>query len=145
MYKILQISNKNFGTLFAQLDSNFLSVINAMIKIASPNLTLKGYADANNEPDSPAENDCYLVVDDGTIWSLSVVKNDIISWNGTAWVKESFSLTELNTVFQALFFDAENISINPIHGMAATNVQSALEELAELHFGAAPGSGSGSV
>lgn len=141
IYKILRQNNRNMGTIYAEMDANIIAVCNALLKFASPDLTLKGYADANNEPDNPAENDCYLVLSDGTYWEVAAAQYDFIMWDGSAWAKETFKLTELNTAFQALFFDAENIGINPVHGLTAGNVQEALEELAAAHFG----SGSTSV
>jgi hypothetical protein len=142
MYKLLRNTARLVGTILGEMDSNFLAVCNALVKMANPELTLKGYADNANEPSAPAVNDCYLVLEAGTIWELTVEANEIICWNGSAWELLPFKITELNTAFQAFYFDAENIAFDPPQGMEATNVQEALEELATAVFGENGGSGS---
>lgn len=135
MYKILRGNARKAGAVFAEMDANFIDVLNALIKIANPDLTLKGYSTpTTTEPASPAENDCYLVTEAGTIWGLTVELHQIISWDGAAWEIQTFKLSELNAAFQAAFFKAENIGINPVSGIMATDVQGALEELAAAIF-----------
>jgi len=135
MKKILQGTGLRVGTLRAMLDTNFIEVCNNLLKIANPDYTLKGYADNANEPSDPALNDCYLVLDPGTIWELTVEKDEIIHWNGSLWEVLPYKMTELNAVLQAFYFDAGNISCVPPEGMTATNVQNAIEELAAAVFG----------
>ena len=149
MYKLLRNRKIMAGTAFAEIDSNFIAVVNALVKMANPDLTVQSYVTpSTDEPSSPSTNDAYLVIEAGTVWSLTVAVNNIITWNGSAWEKESFTLNELNTVLQSLFFDAENVACVTPYGMTATDVQSAIEEIAAEVFGVDPsssGSGSGSV
>ena len=136
MYKILRDRKAFAGTTWAETDANFIAVINALVKLANPDLTVKGYTTpSTGEPATPATNDTYLVIEAGTVWELTVAVNDLVTWDGTAWVKEGFTLNELNTAFQALFFDAENVACVPPYGMTATDVQTAIDELAEAVFG----------
>lgn len=144
MEKILQGSGLKVGTLFANLDTNFISLCNFILKIAEPDYNLLGYAESDNEPSSPSENDCYLVIEAGTIWELTAGQYDIIIYNGSAWELLPYKITQINAALQAFYFDAENIALDTPHGMSATNLQAAIEELAALHYGSAPGSGSGS-
>jgi hypothetical protein len=103
MYKILVDNKWLAGELFAKLDSNFLAIINAMLKMANPDYTLKGYADTGTiEPTTPTTNDCYLVTEAGTIWSLEVVVNNFIIYDGSDWTIATFTLNELNTVLQSV-------------------------------------------
>lgn len=121
--------------MFAEMDANFIDVLNALIKIANPDLTLKGYSTpTTTEPASPAENDSYLVTEAGTIWGETVEVHQIISWDGAAWEVQSFKLSELNAAFQTAFFKAENMAITPVSGITATDVQGAIEELAAAIF-----------
>jgi hypothetical protein len=145
MKKILQGPARLIGTILSELDANFIDVCNNLLKIANPDYTLKGYADNANEPSSPVLNDCYLVLDSGTIWELVAEKNEIIHWNGSLWEILPYKITELNAVLQAFYFDADNIACVPPEGMTATNVQSAIEELAAAVFGTGEGGGSGSA
>jgi len=144
MYKLLRNNARLVGTILGEVDSNFLAVCNALLKIANPELTLKGYADNANEPSAPVANDCYLATDSGTVWELTVDANEIIYWTGSAWELLPFKITELNAAFQAFYFDAQNITFDPPQGMEASNVQEALEELALAVFGGNGGSGSNS-
>ena len=135
MEKILQGTGWRVGTFLSLLDTNFIDVCNNLLKIANPDYTLKGYADNANEPSVPALNDCYLVLDPGTIWELTVEKDDIICWTGSLWEVLPYKITELNAVLQAFYFDAGNIACVPPEGMTASNVQNAIEELAAAVFG----------
>ena len=103
MYKILTDNQVQMGALLAKLDSNFIAIIDAMVKMANPDLTVKGYADTGTtEPTSPDNNDIYLVTGAGTVWGLTVAVNDFIISDGTDWSVASFTLTELNTVLQSV-------------------------------------------
>jgi hypothetical protein len=135
MKKILQGTGWRVGTFLSLLDTNFIDVCNNLLKIANPDYTLKGYADNANEPSVPSLNDCYLVLDSGTIWGLTVEKDDIICWTGSLWEVLPYKITELNAALQAFYFDAGNIACVPPEGMTATNVQTAIEELAAAVFG----------
>ena len=143
MYRILKGNGKRPGVFLAETDANFIAVLNALLQLANPDLTLVGYADIA-EPATPQTGDSYLVLQAGTIWGQEVEVHEIISWDGTAWEVQPYKLSELNTVFQALFFDAENIALDPVYGLTATNVQGAIEELAAALFGSPDSSGSGS-
>jgi hypothetical protein len=145
MEKILQGQARLVGTILSGLDTNFIDVCKYLLKIANPDYTLKGYADDSNEPASPVLNDCYLVLESGTIWELEAEENEIIYWNGYLWDILPYKITELNAVLQAFYFDADNIACVPPEGMTATNVQSAIEELAAAVFGTGEGGGSGSA
>ena len=135
MKKILQGTGWRVGTFLSLLDTNFIDVCNNLLKIANPDYTLKGYADNANEPSDPLLNDCYLVLDAGTIWELTVEKDEIIHWNGSLWEVLPYKITELNAALQAFYFEAGNIACVPPEGMTATNVQNAIEELAAAVFG----------
>jgi hypothetical protein len=143
MYRVLKGTGKRPGVFLAETDANFIAVLNALLKLADPSLTLIGYADIS-EPLTPATGDSYLVLEAGTVWGLTVEVHEIISWDGAAWEVQPYKLSELNTAFQALFFDAENIALDPVYGLTATNVQGAIEELAAALFGSPDSSGSGS-
>jgi len=145
MKKILQGPARLIGTILSELDTNFIDVCNNLLRIVNPDYTLKGYADNANEPSDPALNDCYLVLDAGTIWELTVEKNEIIRWDGSQWEVLPFKMTELNSALQLFYFNAENIACDTPEGMTATNLQSAIEELAAAVFGVGSGSGSGSA
>ena len=96
---ILKDNKRVAGTVFAELDSNFLAICNFLIKIGNADLNLKYYAKpTSSEPSAPAENDCYLVIEAGTIWEKTVEEYNIITWRGDEWVVESFKLTELRNV-----------------------------------------------
>jgi hypothetical protein len=145
MKKILQGPARLIGTILSELDTNFIDVCNNMLKIANPEYNLKGYADNAGEPAAPELYDCYLVLSPGTVWELTVEENHIICWNGSQWQVLPYKITELNAILQAFYFNADNISCVPPEGMTATNVQSAIEELAAVVFGTGGGSGSASV
>ena len=67
------------------MDTNFIEICNDIVKISYPLLTLVNYADPQNEPTLPTLNNCYLVKESGTVWSMAVKKNDVILFNGTTW------------------------------------------------------------
>lgn len=141
MYRILKGTGKRPGVFFAEIDANFIAICNALIKLVDPDLTLVGYADIA-EPSLPATGDSYLVLEPGTVWGKTVQVHQIISYNGSDWEVQPYSLKELNQAFQSLYLDAENIALDPVNGLTATNVQSAIEELAVAIFGQSGGSGS---
>ncbi|MDD4109628.1 MAG: hypothetical protein PHH93_13010, partial [Prolixibacteraceae bacterium] len=103
MYKILRAKARKVGTVFSEIDANFLTICNSLLKIADPDLNLIGYADNSNEPLTPSENDTYLVLEPGTIWNLTCQQYHFITWNGSTWELLSFKLTEINAAFQALY------------------------------------------
>jgi hypothetical protein len=144
MYKILRAKARKVGTVFSEIDTNFLAVCNALLKIADTNLNLIGYADISNEPQSQSENDTYLVLVAGTIWNLSCQPYHFITWNGSSWELQSFKLTELNAAFQAFYFDAANIACIPPFGTTGTDIQTVINEIAQAVFGSSE-SGSGST
>lgn len=134
MKTILEGPSRRVGTIFHEIDVNFVEVCNSILKIAYPGKTLQNYADNNYEPAAPVENNCYLVKETGTVWGVEVEKNQILSWDGEAWEILPHKITEINAALQSLFFSAENISFTPPASMTATDVQSALEELAAVVF-----------
>jgi len=135
MYKILRGKSRTVGTVFSEIDTNFLAVCNALLKIADPDLNLIGYADNSNQPSSPSENDTYLVMEAGTIWNLSCQPYQFITWNGSSWELQAYKLTELNSAFQAFYFDASNIACIPPSGTTGTNMQTVINEIARAVFG----------
>ena len=145
MKKILEGPSRRFGTILQEIDTNFIEVCNSILRIAFPECTLKGYAET--EPASPALFDSYLVRENATVWEIVVEKNQILSWSGIYWLIIPFKITEINEALQFMFFDADKIAINPIQGLDAINVQSALELITSALIAAQisiPSSGSGS-
>lgn len=136
MNKILRSNSRKVGAVLAEIDANFLAVCKAMIKMAAPDLELKDYVDINNEPSTPAENDCYLVITAGSYWADEIVceKYDIIVRTASGWELSDYKITELNAMLQEIFFDAENISIVTPANMAATNLQEFVDEIAAVVF-----------
>lgn len=146
MKKILEGPSRRVGTIFQEIDTNFIEVCNSILRIAFPECTLKGYAE--DEPAEPALFDSYLVREDATIWETEVEKDQVLSWDGIEWLVIPFKITEINQALQFMFFDAERIAITPIDGLAASNVQSALEAIIAALLAAEitiPSSGSGSA
>jgi hypothetical protein len=148
MKKILEGPSRRVGTIFQEVDTNFIEVCNSILRIAFPECTLKGYAET--EPTAPALFDSYLVREDATLWGLVVEKDEIVNWSGIEWLIIPFKITEINEALQFMFFDADKISITPIQGLNAIHVQSALEEITAALVTAniivpSSGSGSGSI
>ncbi len=147
MKKIFEGPSRRVGSIFQEIDTNFMEVCNSILRIAFPDCTLKGYAE--NEPAEPTLFDCYLVkTEAAALFSLSVEKDDIINWNGEAWEILPWKITQMNDALQFMFFDAKKITILPIEGLDATNVQSALEQITTALILAGitiPSSGSGSI
>ncbi|MCA1759929.1 MAG: hypothetical protein LC658_09185 [Bacteroidales bacterium] len=127
MKKILEGPSRRVGSIFQEVDTNFIEVCNSILRIAFPECTLKGYAET--EPAEPVLFDCYLVKEDSTVWETIVEKNQVIYWDGLEWIILPFKITEINEALQFLYFDAEKIAILPIEGLDATTVQSALEQI----------------
>ena len=127
MKKILEGPSRRVGSIFQEIDTNFIEVCNSLLKIAFPECTLKGYAET--KPMEPALFDSYLVRETATLWEIDVEKDDIISWNGGKWEIIPFKITEINQALQFLFFDACKIDLAPIAGLTALNVQEALEQI----------------
>lgn len=125
MKKILEGPSRRAGTIFQQIDTNFIEVCNSILRIAFPELTLKGFAET--EPTEPALFDAYLVRDDASTWSELAEKNDIIFWDGIAWLILPYKITEINEAIQFNYFDADKISLTTIPGLDAGNVQQAIE------------------
>jgi hypothetical protein len=147
MKKILEGPSRRVGTIFNEVDTNFIEVCNAILRIAFPECNLKGYAET--EPTIPVLFDSYLVRESATIWEIAVEKDQILSWSGTDWLIIPFKITEINQALQFLYFDADKIAITPVDGLNAIHVQSALEEIAAALIAhgiltPTPGSGSGS-
>ena len=145
MKKILEGPSRRVGTIFQEIDTNFIEVCNSILRIAFPECTLKGYAET--EPAAPALYDSYLVRENTTLWGLEVQKDEIVNWTGTEWLIIPFKITDINEALQFMFFDADKIAITPIDGLDAVNVQSALELITSALIAASiniPSSGSGS-
>ena len=145
MKTILDGTSRRVGSIFAEIDTNFIEVCNSLLKIAFPECTLTGLAES--EPDLPNLYDSYLVTGDATIWGIVAEKNDFIYWNGAAWELLPFKITEINEAIQFLYFDADKIAVSPIAGLQALHVQSALAEITASLVSAGiiiPSTGSGS-
>ena len=127
MRKILEGPSRRVGTIFQEIDTNFIEVCNSILRIAFPDQSLKGYAET--EPAEPVLFDSYLVHENANLWGIAVEKNDVLFWNGTAWELLTWKITQINQALQLIFFDAEKIAVSPIDGLNATNVQSALEQI----------------
>jgi len=127
MKKILEGPSRRVGSIFQEVDTNFIEVCNCILRIAFPDYTLKGYAE--DEPAAPVLFDSYLVKEDATIWEIVAEKDNIISWDGAAWELLPYKITEINVALQFLYFDADKIGITPIDGLPATDVQVALEKI----------------
>ena len=85
MKRILEAPSRRVANIFNEVDTNFIEICNNLMKISYPLFTLVNYSEPQNEPTLPTLNNCYLVKETGTVWSLAVEKNDIILFNGTAW------------------------------------------------------------
>lgn len=148
MKKILEGPSRRVGSIFQEVDTNFIEVCNNIFKIAFPEDTIIGYAET--EPANPAIYDCYLVREDETIWGITAEKGHILGWNGNAWERLPYKISEINEALQFLFFDADKIAILPIAGLNSSNVQYALEQITAALITAnivipPHGSGSGSI
>lgn len=148
MKKILEGPSRRVGSIFQEIDTNFIEVCNSILKITFPECNLKGYAET--EPTEPALFDSYLVRENAIIWETVVEKDDILTWNGAEWEIIPFKITEINQALQFLFFDAGKIDLTPIEGLTALNVQQAIEQITTALINAginipSIGSSSGSV
>jgi len=83
-----------FAVIAGKIDGNFLSVANSLHRFAYPTHTVKGFA-INDPDETPSTGDAYVVSAAGTVWGLSVVANDVIYWNGTAWAKSPTNLADI--------------------------------------------------
>ena len=151
MKTILDGTSRRVGAIFNEIDTNFIEVCNSLVKIAYPDKTLQGYAET--EPAVPVTGDCYLVLETATVWEIAAEKNDILHFNGADWELLPFKITEINEALQFFYFDADKINLQPVEGLAAFNVQQAIEEITAalvlngiiIPDGSGSGSGSGSV
>jgi hypothetical protein len=148
MKKILEGPSRRVGSIFQEIDTNFIEVCNCLLRIAFPECNLKGYAET--EPAEPALFDCYLVKEDATLWEIAVEKDQVLSWDGADWLVVPFKITEINQALQFLYFDADKIAILPIVGLNASDVQRGLEIITAALIAAginipSSGSGSGSI
>ena len=129
MKKILEGPSRRVGSIFQEVDTNFIEVCNSILRIAFPEYTLKDYAET--EPAEPVLFDCYLVKEDATIWEIVAEKDNVIYWTGIEWELLPYKITEINEALQFIFFGADNIEIIPIDGLPATSVQVALKKITE--------------
>jgi hypothetical protein len=146
MKKILEGPSRRAGSVFQEMDTNFIEVCNCLLRIAFPECNLKGYAET--EPAEPALFDCYLVKEDAVLWEITVEKDQVLDWVGNDWIILPFKITEINEALQFLFFDADKIAILPIVGLNASDVQRGLEIITAALIAAGiniPSSGSGSI
>ncbi len=128
MKKILDGPSRRVGTIFQEMDTNFLEVANSILRIAFPEHNLLEYAET--EITEPTLFDSYLVKENAaSLWGLAVEKDNIIFWNGAAWELLPYKITEINQALQFYFFGADKISIAPINGLTASEVQAALAEI----------------
>ena len=96
MKKILEAPSRRVANIFNEVDTNFIEICNNLIRIIYPDFTLANYAEPQNEPTLPTLNNCYLVKETGTVWSLAVEKNDVILFNGTDWEILAHKINEIN-------------------------------------------------
>ena len=148
MKKILEGPSRRVGSIFQEVDTNFIEVCNSILRIAFPECNLLGYAE--DQPAEPALFDSYLVRENATIWETVCEKDQILSWDGADWIIIPFKITEINQALQFLYFDADKIVINPVIGLTGSDVQAALEQITAALVTAgiiipSSGSGSGSV
>ena len=127
MKKILEGPSRRVGTIFQEIDTNFIEVCNSILRIAFPEYTLKGYA--VTQPASSVAEDCYLVQEDGTVWGIECEKDHILYYNGTGFEVLEWKITEINQSLQNLYFTAGQTTVAPIEGLNATTVQSSLAEI----------------
>jgi len=132
MKKILEAPSRRVATIFNEVDTNFIEVCNNLIKICYPDFTVINYADPLNEPTIPTFNNCYLVKASGTVWNLTVEKNDVILFNGTDWEILVYKITEINDALQTLYFKATNIEYSTNAKLSATTAQEAIDELVQI-------------
>lgn len=125
MKKILEGPSRRAGTIFQEIDTNFIEVCSSILRIAFPDLTLKGYAET--KPLTPDLFDAYLVRENAIIWGAELQKNNVVYWNGIEWDLLPFLITEINAALQFLYFDADKVSLAPVEGLNASNMQSAIE------------------
>lgn len=90
------------GSLFQNIDSNTIEMLNVIFRFAYQDYILKDFADPDNEPVNPITNDCYLVSEDETIWDMAVTKNQILKWNGTSWDVLDYKITEIGNNFSVI-------------------------------------------
>ena len=132
MKKILEAPSRRVANIFNEVDTNFVEICNNLIRIIYPHFTLVNYAESQNEPTLPTLNDCYLVKETGTVWSLAVEKNDVILFNGIDWEILAHKITEINDALQALYFKAEYIEYSTNAKLTATTTQEAIDELVQI-------------
>ena len=129
MKTILSGTSRLVGTIFHEVDVNFMEVCNNIFRIAYPGKILQNLADPNQEPAEPVTDNCYLVTATGTVWGVEVEKDQILSWDGETWEVLPHKITEINAALQSLFFSADKISLAPVAGLTATDVQAAIAEI----------------
>lgn len=127
MKAILDGTTRRVGAIFNEVDVNFIEVCNAILRIAYPTYTMRGYA--ITQPVAPAVGDCYLVIEDATVWGIECAKDNILYYNGTGFEVLDHKITEINQAMQNLFFTASQTTIDPIEGLSSTTVQGSLAEI----------------
>jgi len=132
MKTILSGTSRLVGSIFHEVDVNFIEVCNSIFRIAYPEKILQNLAADNFLPDDPVKDNCYLVPETGTIWDLEVEKDQIICWNGTDWEILPHKITEINAAIQSFFFKADVISLAPVTGLNATDIQTAIAEISAV-------------
>ena len=112
MEKIFE-NPSTFAEIASKIDGNFLSVANSLHRFAYPTHTVKGFA-INDPDEAPTTGDAYVVSAAGTVWGLSVVANDVIYWNGTAWAKSPTNLVDIGNTVKTWASDQLNAVIGDI-------------------------------
>ena len=112
MEKIFENPSR-FAEIASKIDGNFLSVANSLHRFAYPTHTVKGFA-INDPDETPSAGDAYVVSAAGTVWGLSVVANDVIYWNCTAWAKSPTNLGDIGNALKTWASDQLNAVIGDI-------------------------------
>lgn len=103
MEKTFKGTANRVGTIFENVDQNTIEMANVILRLGYPNCTLIHFADPDNQPDAPAQNDCYLVSATGTVWGVAVEKDDVLRWTGAEWEILEHKITGLNTAITNTF------------------------------------------
>ena len=132
MKRILEAPSRRVANIFNEVDTNFIEICNTLANIMFPGITLQNYAEQDFEPTNPDFQSGWLVKETGTLWGISVEKNDIVAFNGTGWETLPYKITGIGQFLQDNVGGQTASDINfQYHGAIpnANNVQTAIEDL----------------